>query len=46
MQLEAGVSQKVIGIIQGTIIFMVGAETIVTWAVLRLRRTKGGADAR
>lgn len=46
MQLEAGVSQKVISIIQGTIIFLVGAETIVTWAVSRFRRAKGGADAR
>ncbi len=46
MQLEAGVSQKVIFIIQGTIIFMVGAETIVSWSVSRFRRTKGGADAR
>jgi len=46
MQLEAGVSQKVILIIQGTIIFMVGAETIVTWTLSRFRRTKGGADAR
>ncbi|NTU71123.1 MAG: ABC transporter permease [Coriobacteriia bacterium] len=41
MQLEAEVSQKVIAIIQGTIIFLVGAETIVTWAVARVRR-KGG----
>jgi simple sugar transport system permease protein len=44
MQLEAGVSQKVITIIQGTIIFLVGAETIVSWALLRLRRPKGGAN--
>jgi len=41
MQLEAGVSQKVIAIIQGTIIFLVGAETIVTWAVSRARGRKG-----
>lgn len=41
MQLEAGVSQKVIAIIQGTIIFLVGAETIVTWAVGRVRGRKG-----
>lgn len=41
MQLEAGVSQKVISIIQGTIIFLVGAETIVTWAVSRVRGGKG-----
>jgi general nucleoside transport system permease protein len=46
MQLEAGVSQKVISIIQGTIIFLVGAETIVTWTVSKFRRQKGGADAR
>lgn len=38
MQLEAGVSQKVIAIIQGLIIFLVGAETIVTWALSRTRR--------
>ncbi len=41
MQLEAGVSQKVITIIQGTIIFLVGAEMIVTWAVARVRGRKG-----
>jgi len=41
MQLEAGVSQKVITIIQGTIIFLVGAETIVTWTVARVRGRKG-----
>ncbi len=41
MQLEAGVSQKVITIIQGTIIFLVGAEMIVTWAVARVRARKG-----
>jgi len=45
MQLEAGVSQKVISIIQGTIIFLVGAETIVTWFVAKARRKKGAADA-
>lgn len=44
MQLEAGVSQKVIAILQGLIIFLVGAETIVTWAVSRTRR-KGAVDA-
>lgn len=44
MQLQAGVSQKVISIIQGTIIFLVGAETIVSWAVTRIRRAKGGVD--
>jgi len=40
MQLEAGVSQKVISIIQGTIIFLVGAETIVTWVVAKARTRK------
>lgn len=40
MQLEAGVSQKVISVIQGIIIFLIGAETIVTWAVRRMRRKK------
>jgi simple sugar transport system permease protein len=40
MQLEAGVSQKVISVIQGIIIFLIGAETIVTWAVGRMRRKK------
>lgn len=42
MQLEAGVSQKVIAILQGLIIFLVGAETIVTWAFARMK--KGAAD--
>lgn len=46
MQLQAGVSQKVISIIQGTIIFLVGAEAIVTWAVKRIRERKGALDAR
>jgi len=46
MQLEAGVSQKVISIIQGTIIFMVGAETIVSWMMSRFRRGRGGAGVR
>ncbi len=41
MQLQAGVSQKVITIIQGTIIFLIGAEMIVTWAVARVRGRKG-----
>ncbi len=45
MQLEAGVSQKVISIIQGTIIFLVGAETIVTWVVNKARRSKGATRA-
>ncbi len=44
MQLEADVSQKVITIIQGIIIFLVGAETIVTWAVARFRSRKEAAD--
>lgn len=44
MQLEAGVSQKLIAIIQGLIIFLVGAETIVTWTVAKLRK-RGGANA-
>jgi len=44
MQLQADVSQKVIAIIQGTIIFLVGAETIVTWFVAKARKAKGGAD--
>lgn len=46
MQLEAGVSPKVIAIIQGAIIFMIGAEAIVTWVVRRARRGVGGRDAR
>jgi len=46
MQLEAGVSQKVIAIIQGTIIFLVGAETIVTWFVAKARRGRGAANVR
>jgi simple sugar transport system permease protein len=45
MQLEADVSQKVIAIIQGIIIFLVGAETIVTWAMSKTRMLKGGPDA-
>lgn len=45
MQLDADVSQKVISVIQGVIIFLVGAETIVTWAVRRARARKGAADA-
>jgi simple sugar transport system permease protein len=46
MQLEAGVSQKVISVIQGTIIFLVGAEAIVAWAVKRVRARKEAADVR
>ena len=40
MQLEANVSQKVIDIIQAIIIFLVAAETIVTWLVDRSRKRK------
>ncbi|MBI5231986.1 MAG: hypothetical protein HY876_07465, partial [Coriobacteriales bacterium] len=40
MQLEAGVSQKLISIIQAIIIFLIGAETIVTWTVQKLRGRK------
>ncbi len=45
MQLEADVSQKVITIIQGIIIFLVGAETIVTWVVAKARKRKGATGA-
>ncbi len=38
MQLEADVSQKIITIVQGLIIFFVGAETIVTWFIKRRKR--------
>lgn len=44
MQLQAGVSQKVVSIIQGTVIFLVAAETIVTWAVAKMR-TRSGKEA-
>lgn len=40
MQLESGVSQQVVAIIQGIIIFLVAAETIVTWSVERMRKRK------
>lgn len=43
MQLEANVSQKVIAIIQAIIIFLVAAETIVTWLVDRSRKKKAVA---
>jgi ABC-type uncharacterized transport system permease subunit len=43
MQLEAGVSQKIIYIIQAIIIFLVAAESIVTWFVTRLRRGRKAA---
>jgi simple sugar transport system permease protein len=36
MQLSAGVSPKLISIIQAVIIFVIGAESIVTWAFDRL----------
>lgn len=40
MQLEADVSQQVVAIIQGIIIFMVAAESIVTWTIERSRKRK------
>jgi len=40
MQLESGVSQQVVAIIQAIIIFLVAAETIVTWVVERSRKRK------
>jgi ABC-type uncharacterized transport system permease subunit len=40
MQLEAGVSQKVINIIQAVIIFAIAAETIVTWSIERFSARK------
>lgn len=40
MQLEAGVSQKVINIIQAVIIFTIAAETIVTWSIEKFRTRK------
>ena len=40
MQLEADVPQKVVYILQGVIIFLIAAETIVTWTVQHLRRSK------
>lgn len=46
MQLEAGVSPKVIAIIQGVIIFLIGAEAIVTWAARRVKRGREARDAR
>lgn len=45
MQLEADVSQKLVYILQGTVIFLIGAETIVTWTVARLRSGKEVAHA-
>ncbi len=40
MQLEADVPQDLIFILQAIIIFLVAAETIVTWAVQRARKRK------
>jgi len=40
MQLEADVSQQVVAIIQGIIIFLVAAETVVPWALDRWRVRK------
>ena len=40
MQLETDVSPKVVLLVQGIIVFLVGAETIVTWAVGRVRRKR------
>ena len=40
MQLEADVSQQVVAIIQGIIIFLIAAETIVPWALERWRKRK------
>jgi len=38
MQLEAGVSDKIIMIVQALIIFFVGAETIFTWFIKRRQK--------
>jgi simple sugar transport system permease protein len=40
MQLEADVSQKLIWILQAVIIFLIAAESIVTWTVARVRERK------
>jgi simple sugar transport system permease protein len=49
MQLEANVSQKIVTIVQGLIIFFVGAETIVSWLIKRRQRLalerSGAVDA-
>jgi len=37
MQLQTDVSQKVILVVQAVIVFLVGAETIVTWVIGRVR---------
>lgn len=38
MQLEAGVPDKLVSIIQALVIFFVAAETIVTWAIRRRQK--------
>ena len=38
MQLETGVSQRIVTIIQGLIIFLVAAETVVTWYIRRRQK--------
>ncbi len=43
MQLEADVSQQLVAVIQAIIIFLVAAETIVSWAVERTRKRKAVA---
>jgi general nucleoside transport system permease protein len=43
MQLEANVSQQLVAVIQAIIIFLVAAETIVTWVVERSRKRKAVA---
>ena len=40
MQLEADVSQQVVAIIQGIIIFLIAAESVVPWALERWRKRK------
>jgi ABC-type uncharacterized transport system permease subunit len=45
MQLEAGVSTKLVAILQAIIIFLIAAESIVTWAVARFRNRKGATVA-
>ena len=40
MQLETDVSPKVVLLVQGIIVFLVGAETIVTWTLGHLRRRR------
>ena len=43
MQLEANVSQQLVAVIQAIIIFLVAAETIVTWVVERSRKRRAVA---